>query len=109
MLRRVTIVAFLAYLFWALAYPQASKSFSGRVFDARTSQGIANLEVKLTPPRASNSAILIGSTDQTGAFHFPQVQPGPYLLEVFQGPNLLYRAETDISKVETVEIPIQRR
>lgn len=109
MFRHATIVAFLACLLSVLAYPQASKPFSGRVVDAQTKRGIENLEVKLRPPSGSGSAIMIGNTDQTGAFHFSQVRPGQYLLEVSQGPYLLYRAEIDTFRVDSIDIPIQRR
>jgi len=92
-----------------LAYPQTFKSFSGRIFDAQTKRGVENLEVKLRAPNGSNLPTMIGSTDQKGAFRFSQVRPGRYLLEVRQGPYVLYRIETDTSKVNTIDIPIHRR
>jgi hypothetical protein len=109
MFRNATIMVFLGCLIVVLAYPQTAKSFTGRVFDAQTKRGIENLEIKLRPPSGSKFPSMIGNTDQRGVFRFSQVRPGRYLLEVHQGPYVLYRAETDTSRVDTLDIPIHRR
>jgi hypothetical protein len=109
MFRRIAVLTFLACFLLQSARPQASEPFGGRVFDAQSKRGIANLEVRLRPPRGSSFAIMIGNTDQNGVFRFSQVRPGRYLLEVSQGPYVLYRAETDTSKVHAIDIPIRRR
>jgi hypothetical protein len=91
------------------AFGQPSKPFGGRVFEAQSKRGIENLEVRLRPPSESSSPTLIGNTDQNGAFRFSQVKSGRYLLEVSQGPYLLYRHEIDTSQVDRIDIPIERR
>jgi 5-hydroxyisourate hydrolase-like protein (transthyretin family) len=109
MLRKIVVLALLASLPAQIVHAQASKAFSGHVFDAQTKRGIENLEVKLRPPSSSTAPILIGTTDQNGVFRFSQVRIGVYLVEVSQGPYLLYRGEVDISKLDRIEIPVQRR
>jgi hypothetical protein len=109
MLRRIAILTLLVLVSALLAYAQGTKPFGGRVFDAQNQQGIANLEVKLRPPSNSSTAILIGTTDRNGLFRFPQVHAGAYLVEVSQGPYLLYGGEINTSNSDTIQIPIQRR
>jgi hypothetical protein len=92
-----------------IVHAQASKPFSGRVFEANTRRGIPNLEVKLRPPSGSTNPIVMGTTNQNGVFSFPEVKVGVYLVEVSQGPYLLYRGEVDISKRDNINIPIERR
>jgi hypothetical protein len=108
-LRRLVLLVLLVSFPAQFARPQSAKVFSGHVFDAQTKRGIENLEVKLRPPSNSSAPVLMGGTDQNGVFRFSEVKPATYLLEISQGPYLLYRAETDTSKTDNVEIPIQRR
>jgi len=103
---RITMAILVASLF---VLPAHAQSLSGRVFDAQSNRGIENLEVKLRPPNNSTTAVLIGNTDQNGSFRFSQVKPGRYLIEVSQGPYLLYRTEIDTSRQGNIDIPIQRR
>jgi len=109
MLRRLTLLGLILCTPLMVVYAQTFKAFNGRVFDAQTKRGIENLEVKLRPPTASSAPILIGNTDENGIFHFSQVKPGRYLLDVSQGPYLLYRAEIDAAQTSSVDIPIERR
>jgi hypothetical protein len=108
-MRKIVILTLLLLVSALFAYAQGARPFSGRVLDAQNHQGISNLEVKLRPPSDSNTAVLIGTTDQNGLFRFPQVQAGAYLVEVSQGPYLLYRGEINTSNTDTIQIPIQRR
>lgn len=108
MLRKIRLLALLVFLGTLLVHAQASKEFSGRVFDSQSKRGIENLEVKLKPPTNTNAPTMIGATDQNGFFRFLQVRVGRYLLEVSQGPYVLYRGEVDLSKSDNIEIPIQR-
>lgn len=109
MLSKFVVLLLLASVATQLVHAQTSKPFSGRVFNAQSKRGVENLEVKLRPPRNSSAPIMIGTTDQNGTFRFAKVQIGMYLLEVSQGPYVLYRREVDLSKVDTVEIPLRRR
>ena len=110
-LARLLVVALLAI---AASWPRAAASqpvrdFSGRVFDARSQDGIQNLEVKLTPPRAATVPIRLAQTGRNGEFLFPRLAPGRYLIEVSQGPHLLYRVEIDTTRQPQLAIPLQRR
>jgi|SRR5271165_3094577 len=109
MFRKIVVMALLLSFSALLVEAQAAKAFSGRVFNSQNNQGIANLEVKLRPPRNSSAPIMIGTTDQGGAFHFAQVRVSTYLVEVSQGPYLLYRGEVDLSRQDTINIPVQHR
>ena len=110
MLRNIVVLALLASLLpMQFVHAQASKIVSGHVFDAQSKRGIENLEVKLKPPNNSSAPIMIGATDQNGVFRFKSVPIAVYLVEVSQGPYLLYRSEIDISKLDNIEIAVQRR
>jgi hypothetical protein len=74
--------------------------FSGQVSDASDKKGISNLVVKLTPPRDSQEAQKITTTDHDGDFVFTGLKQMRYLFEVYQGPTLLYRDVVD-TKQET--------
>jgi Carboxypeptidase regulatory-like domain len=109
MLRKIAVLAVLVFVPVQLLHAQDAKPFSGRVFDAQSQRGIENLEVKLRPPTSSSAPVVIGTTDQNGVFHFPAVRSGQYLVEVSQGPYLLYRGVVDTSKSDSIAIPVQRR
>jgi len=109
MVRQILILVLFAFLPLEFAHAQASKSFGGRVFEARSKRGIQSLEVKLTPPKGSTAPVMIGTTDQDGEFRFAQVRLGVYLIEVSQGPYPLYRGEVDISRQDRIDIPVERR
>jgi hypothetical protein len=110
-MRRTVISSVLTsvLLLAAAAFGQQAVDFSGRVFDADTKRGVENLEVKLTPPRSVRASIRIASTDRNGAFVFPKLIQGRYLIEVSQGVNLLYRAEVDTTKVSRLDVPLRRK
>jgi len=108
MLKHIGYIAGVALLGCALLTAQSVRDVNGRVFEVTSRRGIENLEVKLTPPRSSDLAIRLASTNQNGEFHFTQVKPSKYLLEVSQGPNLLYRNEIDASTADSIEIPLQK-
>jgi len=109
MFKRIAALSFLIFVVSQSAHPQDGKPFGGHVFDAQSKQGIPNLEVRLRPPKGSTVPSMLGTTDHNGLFRFAQVKPDRYLLEVSQGPYVLYRAETDTTQVNSVEIPIERR
>jgi hypothetical protein len=88
---------------------QSASDFSGRVFDADSKAGIANLQVKLTPPRQAKASARITSTGAKGEFTVRQLARGRYLLEISQGVTLLYRAEVDTAKTARVDVPLKRR
>lgn len=83
--------------------------FPGRVFDAVSTDGIQNVQVKLTPPRRSKAPIRIATTARDGAFEFSGLIRGRYLVEVSQGVTLVYRAEVDTSKVDRLDIALRRK
>ena len=112
MLRRFSRIAMAAFVVGTLllaAAAQQINNYDGHVFEAASNRGVENLEVKLTPPTRSDLPVRLASTDQNGQFHFVQVRQGRYLLEVSQGPNLLYRAEIDSGTQNRIEIPLQKR
>jgi hypothetical protein len=106
---RLVMTAFLAGNLLPLTAAQQLNNLDGRVFETATKRGIENLEVKLTPPTNSDLAVRLASTDQNGQFRFAQLRQGRYLLEVSQGPSLLYRAEINTEKQNHIDIPLQRR
>jgi len=112
MIRLSSRVAMAAFLAGSLLRPTAAQQLNdldGRVFEAVSNRGIENLEVKLTPPTNSDVPVRFASTDQNGQFRFAQVRQGRYLVEVSQGPTLLYRAEIDTGTQNHIKIPLQKR
>ena len=94
---------------WNLPAWGQTANLEGRVFDQANGRGLENLEVKMTPPSSSNLPVRLANTDGNGAFRFPDVRMSRYLLEVSQGPNLLYRVQIDAGTQAHLEIPLQRR
>jgi hypothetical protein len=84
----------------------------GVVYSARTGKGIPALTVQLIPPRSVKSPKRVLQTDRDGNFRFQdrdtQKYLGKTLLEVRDGPTLLFRKEIDTSRAEfrRVKIPI---
>jgi hypothetical protein len=85
----------------------------GVVYNPRTEKGIPALTVQLIPPRSVKSPKRVLQTDRDGNFRFqdrdPQKYLGKNLLEVRDGPRLLFRKEIDTSRAEfrRVKIPIR--
>lgn len=109
MRQRIALVALLFCLVLSYASAQSAASLSGRVIDSASKQGLPNLQVKLKPPANSPHPVVIGSTDTTGSFSFNHIAAGRYLLEVSQGPYVLYRQEVDPAQSNTLVIPLQHR
>jgi hypothetical protein len=86
----------------------AAEKFEGRVHDDSTNAGIAALTVRLRPPKGSKEAEKLETTDAEGKFRFKDLQGDRYLLEVSQGPRVLYRKEVKIPTDTKLEIPLRR-
>jgi len=104
-----TCAVVLSLLLRVPVYAQQTLDFAGRVFDADTQRGVENLEVKLTPPRGVKASIRLATTDRNGSFVFRQLAAGRYLVEVSQGPNLLYRSELNTASATQLNVPLRRR
>lgn len=110
-LRLLRSVAFAVLAVGALAgsgRAQGVSTVSGHVVDG-SQHGVPNMQVKLRPPENASAATQIGVTDQAGAFSFARVPNGRYLLEVSQGPYVLYRSVTNVPQAGPVSITVQRR
>ena len=104
-----TLLTFAGVLLYgAVAPAQQTSDFTGRVTDTEH-RGIANLEVKLTPPTSTRLPIRLGSTDRNGTFTFRQLARSRYLIEISQGVYLLYRAEVDTAKQSRVDVTLRPR
>lgn len=99
-----------AVMTWSLAAcAQQTVDVDGRVYDQMNGRGLENLEVRMTPPTSASIPVRMANTDQSGGFRFPQVRAGRYLLEVTQGPNLLYRVQIDTATQTHLQVPLQKR
>jgi Carboxypeptidase regulatory-like domain len=103
--------ALLALMGWISSpgWAQQAVDVEGRVFDQANGRGLENLEVRMTPPTGTSLPVRLAYTDENGVFRFPQVRSSRYLLEVSQGPNLLYRVQIDAGPQTHLEIPLQKR
>ncbi len=85
----------------------------GIVYNEMTRRGIPALTVQLIPPQLVKSPKRVLQTDRDGNFRFqdkdPQKYLGKTLLEVRDGPRLLFRKEIDTSRAEfrRIKIPIR--
>jgi len=113
MKKRLLIIALLCFLSAIIISPNNSEAvdikvegdnISGRVYDASNNQGISNMVVKLTPPRNLKEPQKITVTDNDGQFKFSGLKKTRYLLEVTQGPTLLYRDVIDVNQQTTKNI-----
>ena len=104
-LKKIMLAVSLAVINLA-ATAQGFAPFSGHVAD-NTQHNVPNLQVRLRPPQNTALAGQIALTDQSGNFNFPRVQGGRYLLEISQGPFLLYR-QTVTLPAAAMTITVQR-
>jgi len=80
---------------------------AGRVFYLATNKGIGDLVVKLIPPREFRCVVNMDKmavTDKKGKFKFTGLPKGIYLLELYEGPTLLYRDKVDMYKTKNKKI-----
>ncbi len=93
-------------LFTYHASPQ-SAAVSGHVTD-NAQHSVPNVQVRLRPPVNSQVPELIAPTDGAGAFTFQTVPSGAYLLEVSQGPYVLYRQKLNVP-TPSLNLVVQRK
>jgi hypothetical protein len=104
----VLVIAFAG--FWSVPSAHAGgRTFVGRVYDDATKTGIPALTVRLRPPKKSNEAERLVATDAAGKFALNELQGTRYLLEVLQGPEVIYRREVDVSKDTKIAIPLRKK
>jgi hypothetical protein len=105
---RVLPVLFFLAMTAAAAYAAPVK-LEGRILEQANRGGIPGLTVKLIPPTAGRRSENITLTDRNGAFRFAALEPGKYLLEVYQGLTLLHREILVLEKDLAKEIELKRR
>jgi hypothetical protein len=88
-MERLFAILFLA----AVAHPQ---SVDGTLSDSITRAPIPGVIVTLLGPVRYNS-----TTDEAGVFHFPEVQPGKYFLNISKAGYALPRAHSASFRVDT--------
>ena len=110
-LREGTLFLLLITFIILIIYSNALSlsDFSGRVYEASDNKGISNLVIKLTPPRNLKVPQKITTTDQDGRFNLPGLEMGRYLLEIYQGPTLLYRDVVDLNKETNKNIMLRAK
>ena len=83
-----------------------SASVEGIVLDNRTGLGAPGLTASLIHPQLGRSAPSL--TDADGHFEWAAVpvQPDPYYLEIYWGPNLIYRQQVLVQG--PVRLPVLR-
>lgn len=101
------LLLFTALLCGAHATGQSFAAITGRVVD-NTQHSTPNLQVRLRPPATSGLSGQIALTDGNGEFAFPRVRGGSYLLEVSQGPYLLYRQTVNVPS-PPLNLVVQRK
>jgi hypothetical protein len=93
--------------------PPPEVIIEGMIYSEATNTGILGLTVRLLPPQAVGSRQLVLRTDNSGYFRLQDPQEnyyrGPSLLEVYDGPILLFQREFDTSlpQFRRIRIPIR--
>lgn len=82
-------------------------ALTGHVMNAQTDRAIENLTVVLIAPASMSVPKRVTTTDQNGSFNFSKLIPGKYLLEVSEGPRLLYRKQIEVPSLSPIEIALQ--
>jgi hypothetical protein len=81
----------------------------GRVLDVLHQRGVPGLTVRLTPPRGSHIPEQITMTDAEGGFSFRGLSRGPYLIEVSQALQPLYRQPIELQGDQQLEIELRAK
>jgi hypothetical protein len=104
------LLLLITFIILTICYDALSlEDFSGRIYEAFDNKGISNLVIKITPPRTLKAPQKITTTDQEGQFNFSGLEVGRYLLEVYQGPTLLYRDVVDLNKETNKNIMLRAK
>jgi hypothetical protein len=82
---------------------------TGRIYEAVTQAGIADLTVKLIPPRDLKKPEKVTTTDEGGKFRFADLSGDKYLLEVYEGLTLLYREVVEVKQNTPKEITLKKK
>ena len=84
----------------------------GVVYSQATDKGVPSVTVQLIAPTSAKAPKRVLQTDRDGHFRFQDPDPkkyvGKYLLEVLDGPKLLFRKEIGTTREEfrRVRIPV---
>jgi hypothetical protein len=94
--RKTFVVALIACLSLAAAARQRQLSLSGRVlFEAPAKKGAATALPRFTArlyfPKGVNRPTIVTYTDVAGNFTFKGLDAGRYLLEIYQGSEMVYQ------------------
>jgi hypothetical protein len=82
---------------------------TGRIYEAGTQAGIADLTVRLIPPRDLKKPEKVTTTDEGGKFRFADLSGDKYLLEVYEGLTLLYREVIEVKQNTQKEIALKKK
>jgi len=82
---------------------------TGRIYEAVTQAGIADLTVRLIPPRDLKKPEKVTTTDEGGKFRFADLSGDKYLLEVYEGLTLLYREVVEVKQNTPKEIALKKK
>jgi hypothetical protein len=77
---------------------QPTFSLHGRAFETAHDQPLAGLTVNLVPPPALKRPQIVTTTDDRGNYQLAGVPAGRYLLEAYQGANLVFRVAVDVNQ-----------
>jgi hypothetical protein len=116
-MKRLWLFAFI--LSWVMITPISSAEtvkpevgsavISGRIYEAGTRAGIADLTVRLIPPKDLKKSEKVTTTDEDGQFRFADLSGDKYLLEVYEGLTLLYREIIEGKQNTPKEIALKKK
>jgi hypothetical protein len=107
MKRQVAAFWGLIALLLALATPAAAQptfGLHGRAFETAHDQPLPGLTVRLVPPHTQKRPLTVTTTDDHGNYQLAGVPAGRYLLEAYQGANLVFRVVVDVNQDTTRDI-----
>lgn len=108
-MRQLLCITATALVLLALAAPVHAAVLNGTVVDDADGSGVPALTITVKASRAAGGRESATSTNSRGAFRFPSLADGRYLLTVSRGHETLYRKVVTVQGDTEKEIRLKRR
>lgn len=107
-MKKAYYILLIMCLVLVLSFLQAyAFELTGRVYEKTKKQGIPELVIKLKYPKTLKKSEKITKTEKDGKYVIKDLQKGKYLLEVYDGTNIIYREVIELNDDKTKEIALE--
>ena len=102
--RQITWICLIVWvLFPSASFAQFSASIQGTVEDP-TGAMVSGVEIRLSSTGTNFSQVV--KSDESGAFHFVSLAPGPYEIAASAGGFTQYKVKVTLTTFQTLNVPI---